>query len=73
MSNIVIDNIDDDLVQANKILKRKNNHRLFWEGYDLVEFIPSKRAERDPEGIFHDGEYGFVKRISISKDGNWVV
>lgn len=71
--SIIINSVDDDLVQANKALKRKNNHRLFWDGYTLVEFIPSKRAERDPDGIFNEGEYGFAKRIEISNDGNWVV
>lgn len=73
MKNIVISDFNDDLVHANKALFKRNKHKLFWDGYTLVEFIPSKRAERDPQGAFHDGEYGFTKRIEVSKNGTWIV
>lgn len=46
-----------------------NNKSLKWDGWDVLEIIPSPTAWRKPNGAYIDGKWYTRKRFTLSANG----
>jgi hypothetical protein len=58
---------------AEEFVRRNKNTR--WEGWDIITFVPNKRAWKMPEGRFNreTGQWGLEYRTSPNNKGLWTV
>lgn len=59
-----------DYDTAHVVVER--NQSLFWDGWDIVEWRPSKDAFYKKNAMFRNGRWGLAKRYSPGNNG-WKV
>ena len=51
----------------------QNNRRLFWDGWDVYEWVLRRGAELSVNGLLHNNRWGVVKhRVTVDRNG-WEV
>lgn len=53
--------------------QQKNGNRVSWDGWDMVFFLPARRAIYSNEGVRSGTEWGFTHRVSVDDLGIWRV
>jgi hypothetical protein len=56
--------------KAHKIVD--SNRSLFWDGWTIVEFKPSRDSVTSKNAIFKNGRWGYSKRFEPGENG-WKV
>lgn len=46
---------------------------VWWEGWDIIFFTPSRSALSNPNGSRLGNQWGFTKRVSPNDNGEWLL
>jgi hypothetical protein len=49
-----------------------NNNNLYWDGWTIVDWKPSRDAFYKKNGVFRDGRWGIARRYNPGSNG-WKV
>ena len=60
-----------DISNVDKFVENNPNAR--WESWDIVLFEPDSAAESSPDGTWHNGQWGYQRRIAVNSDGTWTI
>ncbi len=52
----------------------QNSHRgYFWDGWDIVRWVPNPSGYTSKDGSFKNGQWGMSYRYNVGTDGAWKV
>lgn len=53
--------------------QQKAGARVKWDGWDMVYFLPARRAIYSEQGVRSGDEWGFAHRVEVDSLGKWRV
>jgi len=69
MASTVYLNLDYD--QAHEYVDSMSHRGFYWEGWDIVRWIPNENGYSSKNGSFRNNRWGITFRTRVSPDGTW--
>ena len=69
---MIIYDMNDDLTRLNRVIA-KDNKTARWDAYNIEVFSPHPGAYYNPEGVFRNGQYGYIRVVRPNSKGHWAV
>lgn len=59
--------------EAHDFVSKNTKRGYFWDGWDIVRWVPNNLGYSMPNGSFKNGEWGLEFRSKVSDNGTWMV
>ena len=59
--------------QAHEFVGKNARKGYFWDGWDIVRWVPNHLGYSMPNGSFRNGKWGLEFRSKVSDKGTWAV
>lgn len=62
-----------DYTSAHEYVDKMSRRGFFWDGWDMVRWVPNDNGFTSKNGMFRNNRWGIVFRTKVSDDGIWRV
>lgn len=59
--------------QAHAFVDNNEGLGFHWDGWDIVKWTPNANGYSQKNGMYRNGQWGFVVRIPCTDSGTWKV
>ena len=71
MSSTTTTHLELDYKAAHEYVESMSNRGFFWEGWDIVRWVPNQNGFSSKNGVFKHGRWGVTFRTNVSDNGTW--
>lgn len=62
---------DLDYSTAHQYVESMSHRGYFWDGWDIVRWVPNPSGYSSRNGMFRNGRWGITFRSTVSPEGLW--
>ena len=65
--------VELDYNKAHAFVENNKNNNFFWDGWNIIHWIPNKRGMFDVKGMYHNNKWGIAYKYRVTRKGTWFI